>query len=506
MILDATTKSLEVDLNGAVSTNQLPFVVDYCELTNGTQDLVGSHSYDGATNSTTAVTILAAPGANLTRVIKKFSIYNADTAAVLLWIQLNNNATLREIIKVTMAVGDTLAYTENGEWKLTDSSGQTKLVMPGYLALSGGTLTGGLTGTTLTLSGALTYGGVTLAAAVTGTGNMALSADPTFTGTVNAAALTLSSTLTLSGTAANIALGSNYISYGGTDAGLSFDASNNATFSANLKVVTTLALGGSTPNAAIGIYAAADYLSGANQYGLIFDNVFSGTTSSNAIVVSVAAKASTAITTARGIVIGSATLGGGASITTNVGLDIADQTVGSTDFAIRTGLGNISFGDTVSISGATTLNGNTTQAVDGIVIGAAGTDRLLDDASNGAGTAALYIGNAQITAVSDIRLKSDVRNTSRDALDIFSKLRVVDHTWNDPSDIAPNNRNSRGVWTGLIAQEAIAHIPWIVNRPLSDTDEQGREQYWFMDYNYMAPLFVRGFQQLETRLIKLEKK
>ncbi len=43
---------------------------------------------------------------------------------------------------------------------------------------------GNITGIAATLTGALTYGGVTLSNAVTGTGNMVLSASPTFSGTV----------------------------------------------------------------------------------------------------------------------------------------------------------------------------------------------------------------------------------------------------------------------------------------------------------------------------------
>lgn len=56
-----------------------------------------------------------------------------------------------------------------------------------------------------------------------------------------------SSTLTLSGTAANIATGANYISYGGTDAGLSFDSSNNATLSAALTSTGTQAVASTAP-------------------------------------------------------------------------------------------------------------------------------------------------------------------------------------------------------------------------------------------------------------------
>jgi hypothetical protein len=46
-------------------------------------------------------------------------------------------------------------------------------------------------------------------------------------------------TVTLSGTGANIATGSNFISWGGTDAGLSFDSSNNATLSSTLTTLST---------------------------------------------------------------------------------------------------------------------------------------------------------------------------------------------------------------------------------------------------------------------------
>lgn len=140
---------------------------------------------------------------------------------------------------------------------------------------------------------------------------------------------------------------------------------------------------------------------------------------------------------------------------------------------------------------------------DGIRIGANSTDNLLDDASNGSGAVALFIGNTQITAVSDIRLKDNVRDTERDAIAIFEKLRVVDHTWNDPADKSDNNRNARGVWTGLIAQEADEHIPWIVNRPRKP--EHG-DFMWQMDYAYMAPLFVLGFQQMIAQVAELKSR
>ncbi len=61
----------------------------------------------------------------------------------------------------------------------------------------------------------------------TGTGRSVFSISPAFSGTPTFASLTATSTLTLSGTAANIALGSNYLSGDGGDEGIFVDGSGN---------------------------------------------------------------------------------------------------------------------------------------------------------------------------------------------------------------------------------------------------------------------------------------
>lgn len=101
---------------------------------------------------------------------------------------------------------------------------------------------------------AVNSGGTALEAlTTTGTGSGVRATSPTLTtptintsasvgGTWTAAsawtlpAFAASAGITMSGTASNLGLGANYISYGGTDAGLSFDSSNNATLSGTLKV------------------------------------------------------------------------------------------------------------------------------------------------------------------------------------------------------------------------------------------------------------------------------
>ena len=141
-----------------------------------------------------------------------------------------------------------------------------------------------------------------------------------------------------------------------------------------------------------------------------------------------------------------------------------------------------------------------------IFSGSLNDNSYLSRASAGTGTTTWYIGNAQITTVSDVRLKENIVDTQRNALEILGQLRVVDHTWNDPSDQCENNRNSRGAWMGLIAQEAQPIIPWLVNKPKEDIDKDGNPQYWHMDYGYSVPLLIKAIQELSAKVTALEAK
>ena len=107
MILDATTKSLEVFLAGAVATAQLPIFVGYADYTPTTFTPASS---DTQTNNTTPVTIMAAPAASVQRQARFAFIYNADTAAATVTVRLNNNGTFRNVVKRTLQPGETLSY------------------------------------------------------------------------------------------------------------------------------------------------------------------------------------------------------------------------------------------------------------------------------------------------------------------------------------------------------------------------------------------------------------
>jgi hypothetical protein len=172
------------------------------------------------------------------------------------------------------------------------------------------------------------------------------------------------------------------------------------------------------------------------------------------------------------------------------------------DSSGRVGIGTPSPNATLTVDGQGAF-GSAGASGNGIylyVSGALSDNSYMSRGSSGTGTTTWYIGNQSITTSSDVRLKDNIVDSERNAVEIINNLRVVDHTWNDPSDQSVNNKNSRGVWTGLIAQEAVEHIPWLVNRPLEDVDENGYENYWHMDYGYAVPLLIKAIQEQQAMI------
>ena len=161
LILDATTKSIEVAMSGVAATTNPDFTAAWADDT-GSAFIEGAS--DGALNGTSAVTLVAAPGSSTRRVIKTITIENKDTAAVTLTISYNNNSTLRTIAKVTLNVGDT--WTTDGTFDTYGSLKQT---------LGTVNLTTGVTGTLSVANGGT---GVTTS---TGTGSVVLSTSPSLT-------------------------------------------------------------------------------------------------------------------------------------------------------------------------------------------------------------------------------------------------------------------------------------------------------------------------------------
>lgn len=112
LILDATTKTFEAKLAGAVAANTLPFTVNWVDILSTDQSVSALGSTDGTITGAGAVTLLAAPAANHYRVIKSLTVHNADTTGATLTVQLNNNGTARVVFKALLATLDNVDYTD----------------------------------------------------------------------------------------------------------------------------------------------------------------------------------------------------------------------------------------------------------------------------------------------------------------------------------------------------------------------------------------------------------
>jgi hypothetical protein len=126
MILDTTSIKLEAVLAGAVSANQPEVNVTYI-----TYGLDGVPSKPAITrtalNSSTDVTILAAPGAQgAVREPQFISIYNKDTASVTVTVKTDDGTTERIICKATLLTLEVLMYEKSNGWYALTSSGGFK--------------------------------------------------------------------------------------------------------------------------------------------------------------------------------------------------------------------------------------------------------------------------------------------------------------------------------------------------------------------------------------------
>lgn len=114
IILDSVNKSIEVELPGAVTTNQLTFMTSYVDMATINFAIAGAGSTDGVTADATPVTAVPAPGAETVRQVKHMVVHNLDTTNQTVKISLNNNGTTRELVGVTLSAGESLEYSTDG--------------------------------------------------------------------------------------------------------------------------------------------------------------------------------------------------------------------------------------------------------------------------------------------------------------------------------------------------------------------------------------------------------
>lgn len=123
IILSNTTDKIEAILAGAVTTNQLPCVSFWRDVT--TADYTPGRTVIN-TNSANAVDISGSPASSTQRVLDFLSVYNADTAPATLIVRYNANGTTYVLYKAVLAVGDKLEYTDKAGFQVIGANNGVK--------------------------------------------------------------------------------------------------------------------------------------------------------------------------------------------------------------------------------------------------------------------------------------------------------------------------------------------------------------------------------------------
>ena len=117
MILDTTTRKLQIALSATVATNQCPVIVDYVDFT---ESATTPGMQASVTNNVTPVDILSAPAASTQRKVNNISVHNVDTVSVNVTIVLVDNSTNYQLINsIVLEVGDILTYTDTDGWAMS---------------------------------------------------------------------------------------------------------------------------------------------------------------------------------------------------------------------------------------------------------------------------------------------------------------------------------------------------------------------------------------------------
>jgi len=162
-------------------------------------------------------------------------------------------------------------------------------------------------------------------------------------------------------------------------------------------------------------------------------------------------------------------------------------------------------------------NGTPARMADGVKIGADSTNNHIDDASSGAGSATLYIGNKTIdtTAVSTLEVKKNIIDSGT-LLDKISQLRVVDFNYKKAFDEDDKTQHK-----GMIAEEFELLLPELVNQPdyqeipYEYKDDKGNvtevatktvgSPHKSIRYKDMIPYLVKAIQELKEEINILKK-
>lgn len=121
---DTPTRSMVVALAGAAATTEPSWISSW-------EDAVAVGTDFGVTTGATEVTIVPAPSeqATGTRKLASFSLYNRDTAAVVVTVTYRDSIGPSSHIlqSITLQAGESMIYEQNSGWSGLDTNGNTKV-------------------------------------------------------------------------------------------------------------------------------------------------------------------------------------------------------------------------------------------------------------------------------------------------------------------------------------------------------------------------------------------
>lgn len=121
IVLKETTDTLEVVLDEAIATSQLACKVGWREYTGGTGANYEADRQLSATNSTTEVTIMAAPASGKRRVVDYLSVHNRDLIPHWVTVSFDASGTEYELQRRRLLPGSTLCFIEGAGWSVTST-------------------------------------------------------------------------------------------------------------------------------------------------------------------------------------------------------------------------------------------------------------------------------------------------------------------------------------------------------------------------------------------------
>ncbi len=128
--------------------------------------------------------------------------------------------------------------------------------------------------------------------------------------------------------------------------------------------------------------------------------------------------------------------------------------------------------------------------------------------TQGAASTAMFIGNGQITVVSDVRVKSNIQPWAGDALAMIRQFQVVEFDMDDR--YKPFGGVYDGRYIGLTAQDMYQVAPWTVNTQGGKDCWECRaglrcEDHlaWQVRQELLTGVIVRGIQELEAENTEL---